>query len=188
MARASTCDCHCRPFPVVEGWHAPAGRRSVNPGLLPRPGRSDRQRRWVPNQAPADEPVSRQPETASSRIAGQARAWPRPYARTHANPRKQGRRLYPHPPCRFGAGDNCAGVPGYRAQIILLWALLLAARTWSWRLARRGRLRCGLVVTGESRQGTAGSREAGYRSVPRPPRGVDGVELIGTRRRGECRN
>ena len=56
-------DCHCRPFSVVEGWHAPAGRRSVNPGLLPRPGRSDRQRRWVPNRDPADEPVSRQPES-----------------------------------------------------------------------------------------------------------------------------
>jgi len=23
-----------------KGWHAPAGRRPVNPGLLPRPGRS----------------------------------------------------------------------------------------------------------------------------------------------------
>ena len=29
---------------------------------------------------------------------------------------------------RFGAGDNCAGVQGDRAQIILLWALLLAVR------------------------------------------------------------
>ena len=28
---------------------------------------------------------------ASGRITGQTRAWPRPYARTHANPRKQGR-------------------------------------------------------------------------------------------------
>ena len=32
----------------VEGWHAPAGRRTREPRSLPRPGRSDRQRRWVP--------------------------------------------------------------------------------------------------------------------------------------------
>ena len=35
------------PF-VVKGWHAPAGRRTREPRPLPRPGRSDRQRRWVP--------------------------------------------------------------------------------------------------------------------------------------------
>src|SRR5579862_1951726 len=50
-------------FLWLKGWHAPAGRRSVNPGLLPRPGRSDRQRRWVPktNRDPAGGPVSGQP-------------------------------------------------------------------------------------------------------------------------------
>jgi len=32
----------------VEGWHAPAGRRTREPRPLPRPGRSGRQRRWVP--------------------------------------------------------------------------------------------------------------------------------------------
>jgi hypothetical protein len=35
------------PF-VVKGWHAPAGRRTREPRPLPRPGRSDRQRRRVP--------------------------------------------------------------------------------------------------------------------------------------------
>ena len=30
----------------------------------------------------------------------------RPYARTHVKPRKQGRKLYPHPPCRIGAADS----------------------------------------------------------------------------------
>src|SRR5215831_19219466 len=39
----------------------------VNPGLWHRPGRSDRQRRWVPkNGDPADSSISRQPEAASA--------------------------------------------------------------------------------------------------------------------------
>jgi hypothetical protein len=44
---------------------------SVNPGLLPRPGRSDRQRRWVPKTGPAGKSLARQPEQSVSRIAGQ---------------------------------------------------------------------------------------------------------------------
>jgi hypothetical protein len=49
---------------------------------------------------PADGPVSRQPggvrpDSRSDRVPA------RPYARSHAKPRKQGRKLYPHPPCRF---------------------------------------------------------------------------------------
>jgi hypothetical protein len=42
----------------VEGWHAPAGRRTREPRPLPRPGRSDRQRRWVP-ETTGTRPTSR---------------------------------------------------------------------------------------------------------------------------------
>src|SRR5512142_2732481 len=65
----------------------------VNPGLLPRPGRSDRQRRWVPETwGPADKSISRQPERRrpirrSGRDPGSRR-----YAPTSPKPRKQGRK------------------------------------------------------------------------------------------------
>jgi hypothetical protein len=36
------------PHGGTKGWHAPAGRRTREPRPLPRPGRSDRQRRRVP--------------------------------------------------------------------------------------------------------------------------------------------
>src|SRR5205814_1834249 len=89
---------------------------------------------------------------------------------------------YTHSPCRIGAGGDCVGVQGDRAQIILLWALFLAARKPSRRLCRRDRLPCGSVVTGESRSGIAGIEGAGYRSVPRPPRaawtGLNSVEPV----------
>ncbi len=45
----------------------------VNPGLLPRPGRSDRQRRWVPeNLGPGRQIVSQDSPSGVSRIGGQA--------------------------------------------------------------------------------------------------------------------
>src|SRR5580698_11262149 len=54
------------PF-VVEGWHAPAGRRTlVNPALLHRTGRSGRHRRWVPHKTWA-RPADRFPRTAERR-------------------------------------------------------------------------------------------------------------------------
>jgi hypothetical protein len=59
--------------------------------------------------------------------------------------------------------------------------LAIGGKTLSRRLACRDRLPCGSVVTGEFRPGPAGLRGAVYRSVPRPPRGVDGAELTGTR-------
>src|SRR6185312_11905950 len=65
---------------------------SVNPGLLHRTGRSDRHRRWVPKE-PGPRPAGRfagQP-AGVSRFAGQAGTQARPYARTTANQRKQGR-------------------------------------------------------------------------------------------------
>ena len=41
-------DGHCHPFLRLRDGTHPLAVRPVNPGLLPRPGRSDRQRRWVP--------------------------------------------------------------------------------------------------------------------------------------------
>ena len=65
----------------------------VNPGLLPRPGRSDRQRRQVPKTwGPADRSISRQlerrrPIRRSGRDPG-----PRRYAPTSPKPCRQGRK------------------------------------------------------------------------------------------------
>src|SRR5947207_13420479 len=54
-------------FLRLKGWHAPAGRRPGNPGLLSRTGRSGRHRRWVPeNWGPADKSLARQPDAASA--------------------------------------------------------------------------------------------------------------------------
>ena len=53
----------------------------VNPGLLPRPGRSDRQRRWVPKLGPADRSFAGQPETASA--DSEVRPDPGPTLRPH---------------------------------------------------------------------------------------------------------
>ena len=80
------------PFLWLRDGTAPAGRRSVNPGLWHRPGRSDRQRRWVP-ETTGTRPTGRYQDNqaASDRIAGQTGSQRRPYARSHAKPRKQGR-------------------------------------------------------------------------------------------------
>src|SRR6266513_2893121 len=76
MARV-TCDGQCHPFSLVEGLRGgthPLAVGPVNPGLLSRTGRSDRQRRWVP-QKPGTRPTNRfagQPEDGVSRFGGQA--------------------------------------------------------------------------------------------------------------------
>src|SRR6266702_5973561 len=55
-----------------DGTH-PLAVRPVHPGLLPRPGRSDRQRRWVPeNPGPGRQIVSQDSPSGVSRIGGQA--------------------------------------------------------------------------------------------------------------------
>jgi hypothetical protein len=88
----------------VEGWHAPAGRRTWEPRSLARPGRSDRQRRWVPREpgpgrhVESEDNQRRQPISRSGRDPGH-----RPYAQTKPKLRKQGRSTYPHPPCRIRA-------------------------------------------------------------------------------------
>src|SRR5215472_11590548 len=63
----------------------------VNPGLLPRPGRSDRHRRWVPNTGarPTDRYQDNQAASADSQV--RPGPSPRPYAHITAKPRKQGR-------------------------------------------------------------------------------------------------
>ena len=73
----------------------------VNPGLLPRPGRSDRQRRWVPKAGAR--PTDRYQDSPSGvgRFGGQAGTRSRPYAHITAKPQKRGRSTYPHPPCRL---------------------------------------------------------------------------------------
>src|SRR5215813_8119985 len=67
-------------------------------------------------------------QAASGLIAGQTGSQRRPYARTHAKPRKQGRKLYPHPPCRLFACSSRWLRSGTGAQIILLCAVTTAAR------------------------------------------------------------
>jgi hypothetical protein len=92
----------------------------VNPGLLPRPGRSDRQRRWVPeNLGPG-----RQGDIKTARAApadSEVRPGPRPPTlrphqpkTTQAGPEaeKQGQEHYPHPPCRIGANLSFANGAG----------------------------------------------------------------------------
>ena len=89
------------PF-VVKGWHAPAGRRTREPRPLPRPGRSDRQRRRVPGTGTRRQAGNRTTSTASAR--SQVRPGPRlrRYAQTAAKPRKQDScRSFSDPPCRY---------------------------------------------------------------------------------------
>jgi hypothetical protein len=61
------------------------------------------------------------PHTASGRITGQTGSQPRPYARNHPKPRKQGRKLYSHPPCRFSTPWSLSRLSTCCAQIILSW-------------------------------------------------------------------
>ena len=93
----------------------------VNPGLLPRPGRSDRQRRWVPeNLGPGRQGVIKTARAAPA--DSEVRPGPRPPTlrphqpkTTQAGPEaeKQGQEHYPHPPCRFRSilysADRLAG-------------------------------------------------------------------------------
>jgi hypothetical protein len=69
---ASLYDGQCHPFSLSEGWHAPAGRRTCEPRPLPRPGRSDRQRGWVPGTLDPGRQIVSQDPNGVSRIGGQA--------------------------------------------------------------------------------------------------------------------
>jgi Transposase len=100
------------PF-VVEGWHAPAGRRTREPRPLPRPGRSGRQRRQVPGTG--TRPASREQDNLNGvgRIAGQAGSQAptsRPYHRKTPEVGRCARNRSPHPPCRLSAQVRWAAV------------------------------------------------------------------------------
>jgi hypothetical protein len=60
----------------VEGWHAPLAVGPGNPGLLHRPGRSDRQRRWCQNLGPGRQIVPKTTRAASAE--SEVRQGPRP--------------------------------------------------------------------------------------------------------------
>src|SRR5262249_22428819 len=66
-------DGHCRPFLRLRDGTHPLAVGPGNPGLLPRPGRSDRQRRQVPeNLGPCRQIVSQDSPSGVSRTGGQA--------------------------------------------------------------------------------------------------------------------
>jgi hypothetical protein len=72
MARV-TCDGQRHPFLWLRDGTHPLAVAPGNPGLLPRPGRSDRQRRWVPQKpGPGRQIVSQDNPNGVSRIGGQA--------------------------------------------------------------------------------------------------------------------
>jgi hypothetical protein len=95
-------DGQCHPFSLVEGLRGgthPLAVGPVNPGLLSRTGRSDRQRRWVPQKPgtrPTDrfagQPERRQPNRRSGRDPG-----PRPYAPRQVKAREAGPEALPTP-------------------------------------------------------------------------------------------
>ena len=95
MTRAVSTMVTAIPFQVRDGTH-PLAVGPVNPGLLSRPGRSDRQRRWVPETGtrPTDrfagQPERRQPIRRSGRDPGS-----RPYAPITSRSGKPGRKHYP---------------------------------------------------------------------------------------------
>ena len=93
----------------------------VNPGLLPRPGRSDRQRRWVPKTGAR--PTDRYQDSPSGvgRFGGQAGTRSRPYAHAEPRPGRQGRSTHPHPPCRIFVPFRASALRGCRAHISRLW-------------------------------------------------------------------
>src|ERR1700679_3135186 len=104
------------PF-TVEGWHAPAGRRTREPRALPRPGRSDRHRRWMPGLGPGRQAAGRTTGTASDESGGGPGPRPRHYAQTTAKPRKP-RRVGPSliiPAVRY-ASPSAAVVTGVAAE------------------------------------------------------------------------
>src|SRR5690242_18901661 len=68
----------------AEGWRAPAGRRTWEPRPLAQPGRSNRQRRWVPGAGPGLHVVLETARTAS--------------ADSEASPRPRPLTLRPHQP------------------------------------------------------------------------------------------
>src|SRR5262249_13983163 len=71
-------DGHSRPFHGLRDGTHPLAVGPVNPGLLPRPGRSDRHRRWVPGLGPGRQASGKTTSTASA----ESGVRPGPRART----------------------------------------------------------------------------------------------------------
>ena len=117
---------------MVEGWHAPAGRRTREPRPLAqarqiRPAAPVGARNWDPAGKPvAGQPQRRRPDRRSGRVPG-SDATPVP----PQNPRSKTacRNRSPHPPCRIFAAD--AWLPRCRtyAQIFQFWRRLSSQAT-----------------------------------------------------------
>src|SRR6266567_6321444 len=103
MARVSTM-VNAISFLWLKGWHAPAGRRTCETPASSqarqiRPATPvGAMKTWDPGRqiVSKDNPERRQPIRRSGRDLG-----PRPYAHTKTKQGKQGRKHYPHPPCRL---------------------------------------------------------------------------------------
>src|SRR6266699_3363067 len=103
-----TCDGHCHPFLWLRDGTHPLAVGPVTPRPLARPDRSDRQRRWVPENLGPGRQVDLKTTRAAS-ADSEVRPGPRPPTLrphqskpTEAAPEaeKQGQKHYPHPPCR----------------------------------------------------------------------------------------
>ena len=113
-------DGHCHPFLTLRDGTHPLAARTCEPRPLA-------QARQIRPAAPVGalrtgaRPTDRfagQPKRGVSRIAGQTGPGPRPYAHTRPKPRKQGRRHYPHPPCRIRALGRHFNDCSDRVQIV----------------------------------------------------------------------
>jgi hypothetical protein len=67
-----------------------AGRRTREPRSLPRPGRSDRHRRWMPGLGPGRQAAGKTARAASAESGVRPGPRPRHYAQATAKQRKQG--------------------------------------------------------------------------------------------------
>ena len=108
-----------------DGTH-PLAAGPVNPGLLPRPGRSDRQRRWMPGLGPGRQAAAKTTRAASAESGVRPGPRPRRYAQATAKPRKQG-------PCRssliipadmVGNSDHQGGVVTAPERVICARAVV----------------------------------------------------------------
>jgi hypothetical protein len=129
-------DGHGHPFSEVEGWHAPAGRRTCEPRPLAQDGQigdgtaGGCHKTWDP----ADESLAGQPDRASA--DSQVRPGPRPQTlcphqvkTTQAGPGSEG---YLHPPCRFFTSLAVAEMEiGWRPEhprLLVCWAWSIVAK------------------------------------------------------------
>jgi hypothetical protein len=141
----------------------------VNPGLLPRPGRSGRLRRQVPEK-PGARPAGRYQDSPSGvgRFGGQAGTQaptlrPRQPQTTEAGPEaeKHGQKHYPHPPCRIG------GTARYRLALRRPFVTTVSSADCLWvELPGRPGSRVTTCMGGDQ-TGAARARSSGSRRRPR---------------------